>query len=264
MTLPTTDVLTDIRGVLLDLDGTLYDANGVIPGATQAVSFMQRRGLRLRYITNNTRRPRSALVADLRHLGLKVSSEDLFTAPRAAVTWLEEHGIQKISLHLKDETAAEFDRFTKEDTAPEVVVVGDLGSGWTFDRLNTAFRQLEGSTRLLAVQKNRYWRTEEGLVLDAGPFIAALEYASGKEAVTVGKPSQSYFQAAAKALAVPSTNIVVVGDDIVADVGGAIEAGMRGVLVRTGKFKPSDLECPDPRPDMVIDSIAELPHALNF
>lgn len=257
-------MLSDVRGVLLDLDGTLYDASGVIPGATQAVDFMQRKGLCLRYITNNTRRPRSTLVTDLQHLGLKVSSEDLFTAPRAAVTWLEAHGIQKIALHLADATAGEFERFTKEDTVPEAVVVGDLGSGWTFDRLNTAFRQLEGTARLLAVQKNRYWRTEEGLVLDAGPFVAALEYASGKEAVTVGKPSQSYFQAAAKALAVPSANIVVVGDDIVADVGGAIEAGMRGVLVRTGKFKPSDLVCPELRPDLVIDSIAELPQVLNF
>ena len=256
--------LRGVLGLLLDLDGTLYDPNGLIPGAREAVARLRAAGLALRYVTNTTRQPRAALVERLENFGLEVSADEMFTAPRAAVAWLEAHGVRRVALHVAPAAAGEFGRFTIDEAAPEAVVVGDLGPAWTFERLNRAFRQLGDRATLLAIQKNRYWRAAEGLVLDAGPFVAALEYASGRPAVVVGKPSAEFLEAAAAGLGLPLADVALVGDDIVSDVGGAIAAGARGVLVRTGKFRPGDAESAGVSPTAVIDSVAALPRLLGL
>lgn len=248
----------DVQGVVLDLDGTVYDSDGLIQGAGAAVETLRSAGLRVMFATNTTRQPRSALVDRLRQLGIQVTGDDVITAPRAAASWLRDRGVSTVALCLPDEAAAEFGEFRIDEAHPAAVVVGDLGVAWTFDRLNGAFRHVIAGAELVAVQKNRYWRTSDGLTLDAGPFVAALEYASGKDAVTVGKPSISFFAAAARSLDLPASQIVMVGDDVIADVRGAEAAGLRGVLVKTGKFRSHDLELDVP-PGSVIDSVADLP-----
>ena len=255
--------LRGVRGLLLDLDGTLYGPDGLIPGAAEAVARLRAAGLALCCVTNTTRQPRTALVERLGSLGLPVSADELFTAPVAAVAWLEAHGVRTVALHVAPAAAGEFGRFTIDEARPQAVVVGDLGPAWTFERLNRAFRQLGDRATLLAIQKNRYWRAAEGLVLDAGPFVAALEYASGRQAVVVGKPSAAFLAAAAAGLGLPLAEVALVGDDVVSDVGGALAAGARGILVRTGKFRPGDLDAAGVRPTAVIDSVAALPHLLG-
>ena len=140
---------------------------------------------------------------------------------------------------------------------------GTSATGWTFDRLNRAFRQVAGGARLVAVQKNRYWRTGDGLTLDAGPFVAAIEFASGCAATVAGKPSAEFFRAAAASMGLGTADLVVAGDDVDSDVRGAMAAGARGVLVRTGKFRPADLGGV-PAPDAVVDSVADLPRLLGL
>ena len=253
-----------MRGVILDLDGTVYEAGRLIAGAREAVDTIRRAGLALRFATNTTRRPRSALVQALSVLGIPAEASDLVTAPRAAAAWLAAHGVRRVSLHMSGETVTEFADFALDDHTPDAVVVGDLGPGWTFERLNRAFRQLQAGAQLMALQKNRYWQTEDGLTLDAGPFVAALEYATGQEATVAGKPSTAFFTGAADAMGLPPADLVVVGDDIDSDVRGAMAAGARGVLVRTGKFRDSDLAGPGRAPNAVIDSIAELATLLGL
>ena len=55
----------------------------------------------------------------------------------------------------------------------------------------------------------------------------------------------------------------MVGDDVEADVGGAKAAGLRAILVRTGKFRERTLAAAEPKPDAVLDSIAEVPGFLR-
>ena len=253
--------LGDVQGVVLDLDGTVYTGETVIPGAPAVVNRLRSSGFGVRFATNTTRQSRRALVERLRQFRIDVEAEDLVTAPMAAATWLRERQIRTVALYVANAGRADFDEFRSDKRSPGAVVVGDLGSAWTFDLLNRAFRQLLGGAELLAIQRNRYWKTADDFVLDAGPFVAALEYASGKQAVTIGKPSAAFFEAAARSLGLPMSKLVMVGDDVVADVEGAIATGLQGVLVRTGKFRPSDLERETP-PDAVLDSIAELPRLL--
>lgn len=246
-----------MEGFLLDLDGTLYVGEEPLPGALEAVRSLERRGVPRRYLTNTTRLSRRALADRLRRMGFDVGPEEIFTAPLAAAAWLNARGVRRVSLLLPVATWEDFPDFEVTEESPEAIVVGDLGEAWSFDRLNAAFRHLQAGAALVALQKNRYWREGEALSLDAGPFVAALEYAAGVTAEVVGKPSAAFFHAAADALGVERSRVTVIGDDVESDVGGAIRAGLRGVLVRTGKYSAAAAAAAEVVPHAVVADVGE-------
>jgi HAD superfamily hydrolase (TIGR01458 family) len=250
-------------GCIIDLDGTLYVGDREVPDAPAAVAALRTAGIPLFFATNTTRRPRSALVTRLGRMGFEISADELHTAPVAAARWLEQQGARRVSLLLAETTFEEFAGFERNDREPDHVVVGDLAEAWTFEVLNTAFRAITNGARLVAIQKNRSWDAGRGLQLDAGPFVAALEYATGQQAVLVGKPSRAFFETATASLGVPPGRIVVVGDSPVNDVLGGHDAGCLGVAVRTGTFREKDLAALERPPDAVLDSIADLPEWLG-
>lgn len=196
-------------------------------------------------------------------MGIPARPEEILSAPLAAARWLWDRGVRRAQLLLAEATFEEFSGLEIVDRAPEAVVVGDLGEAWTFPLLNQAFRNLMDGAELLAIQRNRYWHTDGGLSLDAGPFVAALEYGSGRTATLVGKPSPAFFAAAARELGLSPERIAVVGDDLESDAAGARAAGMVGVAVRTGKYRPQDEERAQRAADAVLDSIAEVPKWLG-
>lgn len=257
----TPERLHAVRGVLLDLDGTLYEDDRPIPGAVEAVRAVRGSGRAVRFVTNTSRRPRRDVLARLGAMGFEATREELITAPVAAARWLREAGLRRVALCLPAATHEDFEGLEPDLDQPDAVVVGDLGAEWTYDLLSRAFRWLMNGARLVAIHKNRYWRTGGGLALDAGPFVAALEFAAGVEATIVGKPSAAFFAAAAGSAGLRCEDVVMVGDDVRGDVAGAQDAGCLGALVRTGKFRPDDVHAH--RPDLVLDAVAALPTALG-
>jgi HAD superfamily hydrolase (TIGR01458 family) len=246
-----------VKGLLLDLDGTLYVGGEPVPGAREAVGRLEAAGLALRYVTNTTRMPRRAVVERLRMAGFGVAERELFTPARAAARMIRDGSC----LPLVDESLLEdLEGITLTEASPGFVLVGDLGEGFTYRRLDSAFRCLMEGAKLVALQKNRYWHTGDGCSLDAGPFVAALEYASGERAVVVGKPEEAFFRLALEDLGLEAGEVAMVGDDAEADVSGATRAGLLGIQVKTGKWRP-DVE--DREADLVLDSVAELPEALG-
>ena len=253
-----TYVHISIEGLLLDLDGTLYVGEEPVPGAREAVELLKASGLGLRYVTNTTRMPRRAVVERLRALGFDVAVDAVFTPARAAARLLRD----RTCLPLVDQALLEdLEGITPAEDAPDFVLVGDLGEGFTYARLDAAFGCLANGAGLVALQKNRYWRTRHGLSLDAGPFVAALEYASGRRAVVVGKPEEGFFRAALEDLRLEAGEVAMVGDDAEADVAGAKRAGLLGIQVRTGKWRP---DAEEREADLVLDSVAGLPTALGI
>ncbi len=244
--------------LLLDIDGTLYVGDDAVAGAPEAVRALAARRLPIRYLTNTTRFSRRELAGRLRALGFPAGDHELFTAPVAAAAWLARQGIRRIALYVPDSTLEDFAAFRLVSEEPEAVVVGDLGSGWSFERLNAAFRQLLAGARLVALQRNRYWLTPDGLTIDAGAFVAALEYAASVEAVVVGKPSAEFFRLAAASLPPHAQPALVVGDDVETDIAGARAAGLPAALVRTGKFREETLAAAPVQPELVLESAARL------
>jgi len=134
---------------------------------------------------------------------------------------------------------------------------------FSYMNLARAFAELEAGAELYCLHRNRWWQTSRGPLLDSGCFVAGLEYASDVDATVLGKPSTAYFAAAVEALDAEPELTWMVGDDIDVDVAGARRFGLRTALVRTGKFRPDQLERSTTEPDVVLSSVADLPRWLE-
>jgi HAD superfamily hydrolase (TIGR01458 family) len=251
-------------GLLIDLDGTVWEDGALIPGAAEAIEALRRADVPFRFLTNTTRKPRAQLVAELERLGIESSIDECFNAPAAAAIWLRAQGINRVSLLLAEASFVDFSGFFIDDDNPEAVVIGDLGRDWTFDILDRAFRAVLAGAELVALQKNRYWKTEGSFSLDAGPFVAALEFASGKEARLVGKPSRELFHTMAAELDLLPEDIAMVGDDLEADIEGSRSAGLQAVALRTGKYRSENEERLEAVATVTLDSLAGLPAWLGI
>ena len=247
-----------LEGLLIDLDGTLYVGDEPIPGARVAVEALKASGLALRYVTNTTRKPRRLVRDRMLALGFEVEESEIFTPARAAAGRIGEGSCSAL---VDDSLLEDLAEVTLTDDDPDYVLVGDLGEDFTYSRLNSAFRHLMGGAELLALQKNRFWITGSGMSLDAGPFVCALEYATGKSASIVGKPERGFFRLALEDLGLSTHEVGMVGDDAEADIVGAKRAGLLGIQVRTGKWQAG---AETGEADFTIDSFADLPELLEL
>ena len=252
------------QGLLFDIDGVFFVGDEAISGGADVIDWVNEGQLPYLFVTNTTSHPRSYLAEKLARCGVHAEVEQILTPAVAAHEWLTEHGRGPVALFVPDATAAEFGDLERvgadAESGAAAVVVGDLGEEWTFAQLNRAFRLLMAEPRpeLVALGMARFWKDSDGLTLDNGPFAQALAYASGIEPVVTGKPARAFFEAACHRIGLSPAEVTMVGDDIRGDIGGAQDAGLRGVLVRTGKFHPEDLTL-GIEPDAVLDSVAELP-----
>lgn len=250
------------KGLLFDLDGVLYVQGRLMPGAQKLMQAVLKHHIPFRYITNTSTRSLATLERQLRDKGLPVPAGSVFSAISAAVQWLDDNGIRRICPVLDADAQQDFARFEIDEQQPQAIVLGDIGERWNYELLNRLFGYLVEGARLVAVHRNRYWQTERGLQADLGLFVAGLEYAAQVEAVVVGKPSKRFFHAACQGLGIEPGHIVVIGDDIESDIGGAQQAGLTGLLVHTGKYRQDLVSRSGIRPDMEIETVAELPSAL--
>lgn len=225
------------RAVLLDIAGVLHDGERAYPGAREAVARLRAAGVPLRFVTNTSRRTRAATVEQLTSFGFDLTAPEVFTAPLAGRAYLEARGLRPL-LVIHPALAPDFAGLPTEP--PNAVFVADAGEHFDYATLDPAFRLLIDGAPLVAVGRNRYFREGGALHLDAGPFVAALEYASGQAAVITGKPAPEFFGAVLADLGASPSAAVMIGDDVEADVQGAVAAGLRGVLVRTGKYREGD------------------------
>jgi HAD superfamily hydrolase (TIGR01458 family) len=253
-----------MRGILFDMDGVLYNSEAPIPGSGETLAWVRRLGIPYLFLTNTTSRSRRALVQKLDRFGIPATPDQILTPCAAAASWLRIHAGGPVALFVRP---AAFEEFDGLDLLPEeaesgaaAVVIGDLGEHWNYKVLNRAFRLLHANpvAPLVALGMTRFWQAADGLRLDAGPFVAALEFAVGRKPVVLGKPATAFYEAAVEKLGLAAHEVVMVGDDVETDIAGAQAAGLKTVLVRTGKFRPRDLEGLV-QPDAVLNSVADLP-----
>ena len=256
-----------MAAILLDIDGVLHVSGESIAGAGEAVQALRADGHRLRFVTNNTTRARERLAVELRAVGIDVDAAEVSTTAVAAARLLAGRRVLALTMTaVRDDLVPRVELV--EDRADVVLVGGadeteESGRVFSYENLNGAFAALEGGASLVCLHRNRWWQTSRGPLLDSGAFVAGLEYAAGVEAQLVGKPSRAFFEAALAELGAAPSEAVMVGDDVEADVGGAKAAGLRAVLVRTGKFRERTLAAAEPKPDAVVDSIAQVPGLLR-
>ncbi len=250
--------LGKIRGLLIDLDGVLYVGETPVPGARDVLNRLVSEGISRRYLTNTTTLTASLVVQKLQRLGFEVGESEVFSPITATIQFLKNVGTPTVNPVVRDSVVPAFSDFPRDYERPDYVVVGDIGAAWSYPLMNTIFAQLHAGAELIAMHRNKFFQGEEGLMVDIGAFVAGLEYVSGKEAQVIGKPSLSFFQLALDSLQLPAVQVAMIGDDVENDVGGGIAAGMKGVLVRTGKYREGCEENRERPPDCILDSISDL------
>jgi HAD superfamily hydrolase (TIGR01458 family) len=252
-----------IRALLIDLDGVLYVEEEPIAGAAEALQRLREDGLGLRFVTNTTAHSRDRTLEKLARLKLRVDSNELVTPAALAVEHCLEQGHARVALIMNEEVKHDFAELEETTGRADAVIVGDLGAAFGYEVLNHAFRRVMGGAELIALQKNRYWMRADGLSLDVGPFVAAIEFASGREAYVVGKPAKGFFDQVLASVGVEASAAAMVGDDIESDIGGALRAGLDAILVRTGKYQEDRVRESGIQPTSVVDSIVDVPRLLT-
>lgn len=254
---------TPIRGFLIDIDGVLCIENQIIRGAIEALEYLRRENIPFLLATNTTRKSRYSLVNNLKRMGFKIEVDQIYSAPYAASRWLHAQKATSVCLLTSGDTHREFKDFRITTAKPDYLVIGDLGEDLTYNKLNQAFRHVMGGAKMLAMQKNRYWRRSDGLSIDTGAIVAALEYATGQTAALVGKPSPAFYEQAVNLLNLPKENVAMIGDDWESDIEGSIAAGLQGIAVKTGKLSDDSPEKHKNAAAIWLDSIGELPDWLS-
>jgi HAD superfamily hydrolase (TIGR01458 family) len=255
-----------MAAILLDVDGVLHVSGETIPGAVDAVKRLRAAGHRIRFVTNSTTKSRADLGMHLRSMGFAIEDDELQTTGDVAARVLKGKRILALTMPgiLDDLVGLELIGMNAD-----AVLIGGADEGeetgrvFSYLNLNRAFLELQSGADLYCLHKNRWWQTAEGPRLDAGAFVAGLEYVADTDATVLGKPSPEYFAAALEALDADAELAWMVGDDLEGDIVGAQRHGMRTVLVRTGKFRPDDLDHTGIVPDGIVSSIAQLPDWLE-
>ena len=251
-----------IKAAFFDLTGTLYEKGEWIPGAKETIDWLIGNNIKIRFVTNTTMTNRHQLKERFNKMGLDVREEWFFTPALSAVNWFArqkpKHGILPL---VHSSLLSDLKNLPFVDKEPaDYILVGDMDDEWNIQKINRAFRALMSGAELTALQKYRYWNASDGCRLDTGAHVAALEYASQKKcAVVFGKPNPVFYRMALDDVDAAPEKVIMVGDDLDNDIIGAQKCGIRGVLVRTGKFNPEYLSNPEMKPDNIIDSVKDLP-----
>ncbi|MCL6450553.1 MAG: TIGR01458 family HAD-type hydrolase [Acetobacteraceae bacterium] len=246
------------KALLLDLDGTLYFKGEMLPRADEAVAGFRRKGLRLRFLTNTDSKTPATIRSELKRMGLEAAEAEIFTPATAAFEFFRRNPGKRCHCLLSRELAQAFAPYISREGKADYVVVGDFRESVTYEALNAAFRHIMAGAEIIALQKGRYFVRPEGLNLDTGAFVAMFEYASGKQAQVLGKPSPEFFHLCLSDLGLGPGDVAVVGDDVTTDVVGARNVGAFSVLVKTGKYSDAARRASAAQPDLVVESAYHL------
>ncbi len=252
-----------LRGIFIDLEGVLHIGTQMIEGADEVLQQLRKKGFILRFLTNTSTQSRANLQQKLTQIGLNIELYEILNTPRATARYLQQQQLARYRLILSPETQPDFlaypSQILSNDEPLQAIVIGDTPELWTHEVLTTIFtRLMNDNCELITLHKNKFWQTSDGLKLDIGALIAGLEYASGKTATVIGKPSATFFTVALNDAQLTANEVIMIGDDIDSDIGGCQNCGITGVLVKTGKYRAEYAEKSSIKPHLVIDSIKNI------
>lgn len=245
--------------LLIDFDGVIKLGDKVAPDAKDFFLYIDKEQIPSCILSNSTLRTANLIKEFLKNKGIELKIP-AFTAFDATVEYVKNH-YSKVKVYCRDYLLLHFNDILEENN-PEAIVIGDIGERWNYETMNEIFRYVINGAEIIAMHKNKYWQPEGELILDAGAFINAIEYASGKEAIIIGKPSPIYFQIALEKIGYKTnTMFFMLGDDIENDINAAQLVGGKGILILTGKTKEEVIK--KYKPDYIAHSLSDVINLLN-
>ncbi len=255
--------LENIKGLLIDLEGVLYSDNKVIDGSIETIDKLREK-FKIRFLTNTTTTSRNSIFKKLIDLKFNLKEEDIFTPSIAINDFLIKNKINNIFLMTNSHLVPDFKNFIIDDKSPQAVIIGDIYKEFNWTSLNHVFQLIKDNECLLiALHKNKYCKRNGKIALDLGPFVTALEYASNKNAIVIGKPEKDFFDLAIRSLDLNKNEILMIGDDIISDIKGSKDNSIKAIQVKTGKYQEQDENSVFIQPDIRIRSINDLPNVIN-
>ena len=249
----------DIKGFLIDLEGVLYSDNKLISGSIEVIKKLKKEGLNLRFLTNTTTAPRKIILDKLLNFGFDIEEREIFTPIIATKNYLRDNAVKKISLVTNLEIIEEFKEYEITQKDPEAVIMGDIHKNFNWEILDRIFKLVYvNKAALIALHQNKYCMRDGVVSLDLGPFVKAVEYASNKKSILMGKPEKKFFDMAIKDMGISKDAVFMIGDDIISDIKGAKDFEIKAIQVKTGKFQKEDCLEKFVQPDKRINSIIDL------
>lgn len=254
--------LDNVKGILCDIDGVIWESQDrkvPTPGAHEAIRYIKEEcKLPVRFVTNTTTLSLGTLYREIRERDYQIEREEIVAPTKLAAEWLRKQGRPSVFLVMREEPRGQFAEFPHDDQHPDFVVIGNNHNRWDYALINRIFHMLTNGAELLALHKQRYWQDGGEIEVDIGCFVTGLEYSSGKKATAIGKPEPLFFQTALEEIGVAPEDAIMIGDDIETDIGGGKRAGLRTVLVRTGKYRENFVRQSAVEADLVIASLGDL------
>ena len=248
----------NIKGFLFDLDGVLCIGSKPIKGAIDLIHLIRRNNVPFRIVTNYTTLSRLSLFNKLTSIGFKIELEHIISAVYAGVLKVRSLNNPRCEFFVNRDALKDYKEFRLDTISPEYIIIGDLDDQWSFEIINDIFNKVITGSKIIALHKGRYFQVSDGLQIDSGAFIKAIEYATFTDSEVIGKPEKAFFQLAIDDIGVSPNNLMMVGDDIVNDIDGAQQLGLKGVLVKTGKYREKLINSSSIKPDYIINSVADL------
>ncbi len=248
------------RGFLIDMDGVIYRGGQLIPGAAEFIAELQASETPFTFLTNNSQRTRRDVATRLQRMGVEIEEQHVFTCAIATARFLAQqlpHGTAYVIGEGGLLQALHANGYSIVDQAPDYVVVGE-GRAFSFEMLEAATRMITAGAKLIATNLDPNCPTQHGMRPGCGAIVAMLETATGLKAFSVGKPSPVMMRMARKELSLTTAETTIIGDTMETDILGGVQMGYRTVLVLSGGTRREDLARYAYRPDLVVDSIADL------
>jgi len=245
------------HGIIFDIDGVLVFQGKAYPRATGVLDFLREKGIEIRILSNSTLKSRRSCAEQLINVGFNICESEVITASFATAKYLRKLNPRSCWVMLKGEGLEEFNDFNHDTEDPEYIVMGDFREGFTFWNMNKALRLLQNGSKFIVMISEIVDNSMGEVELTVGAYGRMLEEAANVKATYIGKPNRYVFEMALKTMDIEKAKALMVGDKITTDVVGANKAGIRSVLVKTGEFKESDLDC-DIKPDYIFDSIQDI------
>jgi NagD protein len=253
-------------GYLLDMDGVIYRGSDLIPGAQAFIQRLRETDTRFLFLTNNSQRTRRDVAMKLCRMGVEATERDIFTCSMATARFVAQQKPGGSAYVIGEGgllNALHLNGYSVVEEKPDYVIVGE-GRTMTFEMIEKAVRLVADGARLIATNLDPNCPTEAGIRPGCGAIAAMIESATGKKAFSVGKPSPVMMRAARKQLGLTSAETVMVGDTMETDILGGVGLGYRTILVLSGGTTREDLPHFAYSPDLVLNSVADIPEALSF
>ncbi len=252
------------QSYLIDLDGTTYYGKNRITSAEIFIRQLLQQNVPFQFVTNNaTRTPEQIATVLNESYDLPVSSDHVYSSAQAMIDYLHQYHagqtvycIGESSLQKLIEEAG----FDIVSDASANVVVQALDRQVNYDQLTIAIQAILSGATFITTNKDRLIPTEDGLKPSSGATTAFIEYATGVEALVMGKPFAPIMDGAMKRLNLPKEDVLLIGDNYQTDIQAGIKSGMDTLLVLTGVTQPEDIALFPTPPTYVVKDLSEWIH----